>query len=307
MSNKIVSPPRDAGFFSVFNFFIGLLSTDVEAYPFWNESHMTRANGINTLQHFCYLNKEIENSWFEFFKPISYQANDDTHTQLTSLNVHHYKHTQHTPYEFELPRKEHFRRADISDWREKIHAYFSKYIALSDNVTEMLNGFVSRYFPCDGTPVISVHYRHPSHSCEEGFVPLKNYFKRIDEILSNHPEAHIFLATDTYFGVLAFKDKYGDKLFYNKYITRTSLDNLLEWAHARGNGSVDGVGFINNKGYELQHVFCAANVASCKMGYDVLIDAICLSKCDWFVHTLSNLSLAVSYMNPKIEMILVNN
>ena len=302
--SKIISPPRDAGFFSVFNYFMGLLSTDAIVYPFWNAQYMKIINRISHLQHFCYLNPNIENSWFEYFQPIAYHDDDHTHTEITTSIAQRMPFSQRTLYEFEIPRKEHFLRSDIQEWRERVHTYFTKYIKFSDAVNQKVHEFVSNNFPTDGTPVIAVHYRHPSHSCEEGFVPISRYFNKIDELLSQHPNARIFLATDTHFGVIAFKAEYGERLFYNTSITRTSLDNLLEWAYARGTGITDGVGFINNKGYELQHVSCALNMTDCKIGYDVLVDTICLSKCDWFVHTLSNLSLAVSYMNPKTEMIL---
>jgi hypothetical protein len=133
---------------------------------------------------------------------------------------------------------------------------------------------------------------------------LADYFEKIDAILEEHKTAVIYLATDTHFGVLAFVDRYGTRVKYDKDITRTSLDNLLAWAFARGQGATDGVGFISGKGYELQHEASANSPGgSVKMGWDVLTDVMCLCKCDWFVHTLSNLALAVSYINPDIEMV----
>lgn len=42
-----------------------------------------------------------------------------------------------------------------------------------------------------------------------------------------------------------------------------------------------------------------------KLGEDVLVDVLAISKCCKFIHTLSNLALAVSYINPNIEMLLI--
>lgn len=307
MDHKVVFVPRDAGFFSVFNFFIGMLSTGAKIYPFWNTSAIKSINALDTIQHFCYVDASKENSWFEYFKPIVFDEDDHIHTSLNMSNIYEYAISKGdiSPSEFLIPKKEHFLKGDIGDWRQRIHECYCRYIRISDPVQNLAHMFVAECFPDEDTPVIAVHYRHPSHCCEEGFIPVSKYFEKVDELLQKHPSAHVFLATDTHFGVVAFKDKYGEKLIYNISITRTSLDNLLEWAYARGLGETDTVGFINNKGYELQHVVCADNTTSTKIGYDVLVDALCLSKCNWFVHTLSNVSFAVSYINPNIDMILL--
>ena len=62
-------------------------------------------------------------------------------------------------------------------------------------------------------------------------VYLNDYFKKLDNILIDD-DYKIFLATDTDFGLLAFKSRYGDKIIYTKNIDRLPLDNILEWAYA---------------------------------------------------------------------------
>jgi hypothetical protein len=154
--------------------------------------------------------------------------------------------------------------------------------------------------------MIGVHYRHPSNCCEQVIVLLEDYFKKIDKIIEKNKDVGIYLATDTEFGIAAFQRRYGIKLGYIEGIKRTTMDNLLEWAYARGVSNSDGVGFIDNKGYELQHISSRENKGGDpSLGYDVLLDVFCLAECDYFIHTVSNLSLAVSYINPDLEMIIV--
>ena len=154
--------------------------------------------------------------------------------------------------------------------------------------------------------MIGVHYRHPSKSCEIGEVYLNDYFKKLDNILIDD-DYKIFLATDTDFGLLAFKSRYGDKIIYTKNIDRLPLDNILEWAYAGHNkGKMDNVGFIEGKGYELQHIASENRNLSTKLGDDILSDVFCLSKCKYLIHPISNISLMVSYINPNIEMLCVS-
>ena len=60
----------------------------------------------------------------------------------------------------------------------------------------------------------------------------------------------------------------------------------------------------NQEGYQLQHLV-AANRAnwSIRMAWEVVRDAYAMARCHTLLHVVSNVSTAVSYMNPEIEMI----
>jgi hypothetical protein len=102
---------------------------------------------------------------------------------------------------------------------------------------------------------------------------------------------------------MAFQARYGEKVIINKTVTRTSLDNLLEWAYARGQGRTNDVGFINSKGFEVHHEQSKIGGSGIKLGFDVVLDVLGISKCHVFIHGTSNISLAVSYTNPDILMV----
>lgn len=303
--NPLCFIPRDAGFFSVFNFYIGMLTLCGRIYPYWTLNKFIEVNGKP--KHFCYLENTDNNynTWFEYFEPVKFYINDQSH--LYDCSGFKISQGIEAPDEFRIPNKTRELFSDdlyFKNWRNNIHTIYKKYIKLSKKLDIHIKNTIRKIFK-ENYKTIAVHYRHPSHCCEQGNILLEHYFSKIDKILLNHPNVNIFLATDTDFGVMAFKQKYGNKLIYNKNTIRTSLDNILEWAYNRGISRTDGVGFINGKGFELQHSMCNENISNINLGYDVITDVYCLAYCDWFIYTISNLSLAVSYINPKVNMIQV--
>jgi hypothetical protein len=297
--------PRDAGFFSVFNFYMAALATDPNrrVYPSWTLSDFARVNKTTSPKHFCYFSKEHNNAWLEYFKPVSFFPSDTTMTQPQSTN---FAVTQgyDGPPEFRIPTVTAalFSRPTFGEWRQKTHQVFTKAVQLSDKLSAVVATKREALFKGRARPFIGVHYRHPSHCCEEPRPLLfTDYFKTIDSLLEQHPTASILLCTDTDLGVTAFKNEYGgSRLIYDPDVRRTSLDNILEWAYARGRGTVNAVGMINNRGYELQHTQDGPYHSD--LGCDVICDVMLLAQCDHFVHTVSNLALAVSYFNPAVEM-----
>ena len=179
---------------------------------------------------------------------------------------------------------------------------YEKYIVPKKDIIDETNTIINK-IKNNNIPIIGVHYRHPSHSVESGDIYLQQYFNVIDSLLENMPNAKIFLASDTEFGILAFKQKYGNIVNYIENIERLDLDNILAWAFAmKKHRKIDDVGFINNKGYELQHT--KSNDISqnnYKMTRDLLLEIFCLSKCDYLIHTISNIALTISYINPSIK------
>lgn len=305
-NDPLLFVPRDAGFFSVFNFYIGMLSMCGRVYPFWNYEQFKLCNKGEP-KHFCYFNNDNDNCWFDYFQKVEFYRDDMTHSEVMSPSLFDTTDGSICPDEFRLPSVMNVLLANennkFTEWRHRMNKIFRLHIKLSSSLQRIYDSISSKLFE-KSRMMIGVHYRHPSHCCEQGIVLLKDYFEKIDDIIAGNKDVGIFLATDTEFGILAFKDKYGSRVGYIQGIKRTPVDNLLEWAYARGNAKHDNVGFINNKGYEVHHIASEKGKGGDpQLGYDVILEVLCLSKCDWFIHTVSNLSLAVSYMNPYVEMI----
>lgn len=297
--------PRDAGFFSVFNFLIGTMSRGIRAYPYFNKEFFLQNRGSN--QHFCYWTNN-DNSWLDFFEPIKYYEKDTEHLDKTFLK---YKLSsgEQAPEEFKTPAV--FKNMlqnntdELAEWRSSINGVYNHYIKFKSEILEKNQILCDKLFS-NSEYIIGVHYRHPSHSVESGCLFLEQYFTEIDQILTKQPKAKIFLATDTEFGIMAFKHRYENKLTYIKDIKRLPIDNILEWAFALLNvGKSDGVGIIKNRGYELHqsNIYLNQNANYYELTANLLNEVLCLSKCNILINSTSNISLALSYINPNLQMI----
>ena len=294
--------PRDSGFCAVFNFYIGaLMNNNINIYPDWR--YYSFFNETGEPRHFCYFNtnNKRKNTWNEYFEPITFLNNDTVDIEKVENITDCTKEANIVcKKQKELAKLIHSNKYD--EWRKKAHLVYKRYIKMNSRLTSLIERDSKEFTD----KMIGVHYRHPSKSCEIGEVYLNDYFKKLDNILIDD-DYKIFLATDTDFGLLAFKSRYGDKIIYTKNIDRLPLDNILEWAYAGHNkGKMDNVGFIEGKGYELQHIASENRNLSTKLGDDILSDVFCLSKCKYLIHPISNISLMVSYINPNIEMLCVS-
>ena len=297
--------PRDAGFFSVFNFLIGTMGRGIRAYPYFNKELFLKNRGTN--KQFCYWTDK-ENSWFDFFEPISYYEKDTEHTDKNFLS-YSISSGEDAPEEFKTPRV--FKKLLQSDnklsqsWRQNTHNVYDQYIKFQPHILKTSTDIFTDMFERDSF-VIGLHYRHPSHSVESGEIFIQQYYNVIDNILLQQPNAKIFLATDTEFGLMVFTHKYGDRIKYIKETTRLPIDNILEWAYALNNiGKSDTVGLIKGRGYELHqnNIHNNPNFNYREMTNALLYEILCLSKCNMLINSTSNMSLALSYINPNIPII----
>lgn len=295
--------PRDAGFFSVFNFYIGTIVSGSRSYPLFNKKELLKLHGKN--EHFAYWTDNY-NCWFDYFEPVEFYPGDDTHRTNKYLNLPRYCGDQSSE-EFRIPTKtKALLKNDyqkFQEWRDFVHNIYIEKIKIQQSILNEIDNFWNSSFNTD-INIIGVHYRHPSHFIESGKVYLEEYFNIIDAILSQHPDSKIFLASDSQFGIFAFLEKYGNKVCYIKDIDRLSMSEFLHWCFGLAEGSADHVGFINGKGYELHHSRIDRSDNK-KMTIDLLKEVLCLSKCNQLINTISNISLAISYINPKIEMLTI--
>lgn len=301
--NPICFVPRDAGFFSVFNFFVGMLLTGTRAYPCYKKQLFNALNNEN--KHFCYWSKHYDNAWFEYFEPVRYYHGDTEHDS-NHIEKYRLSYGESAGGEFRLPLIYGKLMQDqtlFSSWRKGVNGVLRKYVKVKQNIIDEADKFWNDTIKPEQN-VIGVHFRHPSHFVESGYIKVKDYFNAIDKLLLDHPQSKIFLATDTELGMMAFSFKYGDRVHWIPEIKRVDIDNILDWAHATRSGKADNMDFINGQGYQLHYTSCGLSDGT-KLGKDVLKEVLCLSKCTWFVHCLSNVALAVSYFNPDVEMIML--
>lgn len=121
---------------------------------------------------------------------------------------------------------------------------------------------------------LGVHVRRTDHSRHGELLPDEYYFSKIDENLNKDKYENIFLATDDFNTIIKFKNRYGNRLFYNENIVRS-------------NGSI-GIHYSNQIDKE-------------KLTSDVMMDALSLTKCKKILITASNVAGYVLMTNPQIE------
>lgn len=121
---------------------------------------------------------------------------------------------------------------------------------------------------------LGVHVRRTDHAIHGDILPDEYYFDKIDKNLETGKYENIFLATDEYKIVDSFKQKYGDKLFINENITRSSNDVTIP--------------FCNYADKD-------------KLAIDIFKEGIALSKCDKMIFTSSNVSSYVRIIKPDID------
>jgi len=317
--------PRDTGFLSFLNWLMGSICLTKEPlYPFMNIEIQKTIN--KKLEHFCYNDKTVVNSWFLYFEPIVYDFKSSQNPENSSHETIHIKDVLTCIQKKQVTQgwdgaKEFlfFHIADLlrnnkrkhvfQEWRNRTHKLFSKCIRPKPHITNKVNEIEAKL--CLEASVqtmesfIAVHYRNPSHVKEQGKIHFQNYFDKIDDILQKQPDLHIYLATDTEFAVAVFKQKYESRLHYLQDVYRTSADDFIDWIFARDSEPTNKEGFVGGKGYD-SHAKVAETMEPdrCrKMGIDVLVDMLLISKCKFFVHTISNFTITLSYVNPNIELV----
>ncbi len=120
----------------------------------------------------------------------------------------------------------------------------------------------------------------------------EDYFEEVDSLLEKHQhdQVVIFVASDSHIGIKAFKDKYKDKVIHiNAYRSPENNDPCLMYT--------SGEQLKQNK--ELWHRIKHKTFG----GLSTLLDCLILSKCNYMIHTTSNLAFFATYFNPDIETV----
>jgi alpha-1,6-fucosyltransferase-like protein len=242
-----------------------------------------------------------DNLWDYFFEPVdgpTYRevremlADPDNPTapeDLTSLSSEDlwFMH-QHDPqslfgYPYGFYR---YKLRYDAEWFEKnrreANRLIRKYVRLKPNVSDEVNSFVDRHMA--GHPVVGVHARGTDKG-EAGcmpalrdIVPPEEYIPEIDAYLRDHPGGRIFVATDQRQYIEFFREHYGDiVLFY---------DSLRSSDH--------------------RAPFQLETAGNYRKGWDVLIDALLLSRCDFLLKCSSHVGETALWFNPDLASIDMN-
>ncbi len=169
-----------------------------------------------------------------------------------------------------------------------------------------MDAFATRHFT--GRFVIGAHVRHPSHTVEQ---PGASHRPR-RRLYRAHPGRTgtpaqlgddgwiVFLATDQDRVVDRFRAEFGD---------RVACTSPMSAAPARSEDAAFDQPDVRRESpgwaWQLQHLVAArpGQPGRWRWPSEVVRDAWLMARCDMLLHVVSNVSTAVSYMNPELEMV----
>lgn len=162
--------------------------------------------------------------------------------------------------------------------RERVFELVEKYIKFSKFITNKVDKFVEKHF--EGKYVIGVHYRGTDKKAEAPRVPYDGVIyliqKRIKDIKVKNYK--IFVATDE-----------------EDFLEHIKLAFPLRVAYIPAKRSKDGNPI---------HFDCSSH--NYEKGEQAIMDTLLLSKTHYLIRTSSNLSLWSTYLNPSLEVHLIN-
>lgn len=316
----IVSQCNDAGFFSMFNQYVSQLAYADEntfVIPDWRvlrlKMNVLDINKRNYFESFCYGNERDGNIFLKFFQPP--YGKEDISDELYQtdlmytvadkvLDIFDYNH-QNEPNltyinSYNLYKDEEY----FPKFRKKYKETLDKYIRLQPHIQKRIDEFYDNNMK--GHFCICAHIRCKAHATEllEDAPTFEKYNSHVIKILDANnisitsKEWRLFIASDNEDSINYFSKLYPHNVVYQKNIARLSSEDEKEYEQKKKEIGKDF------SGLELQHR-CAKDDGkrNTKMGEEILTDALLLSKGKYFIFVNSNISTAVSYMNPEINMV----
>ena len=311
-ANRVVQPAHDGGLFSVFNSFVSHLVWEQRngrchaVLPDWDVGRMMAAKGSDRMISFCYGQPEDGNLWCRLFQPLfgfSEAEMDDPDVLYCRAVVPVYVHNERRETEMTYVHAyKLYNSRSFAAWRRQYHAVFRQHIKLQPSLAAEIDQFAAQHFA--GRFVIAAHVRHPSHTIEQptgAIAGAASYISRIRALIAGRKLTgdgwRVFLATDQEHVVDIFRREFGG--------------NLAVIADVRRTRAAEDTAFRNlppeergKDGYQLQHLVAAdRSTWSLSMAREVIRDAWLMARCDVLLHVVSNVSTAIAYMNPDLEMV----
>ena len=281
--------PRMHGFFSLFFQAVG------QAY-LAQKAGMTPAVYFNS--NCLYWSDEgyngERNLWNYFFESLSPVGIEDLFPGISVNALERYDISQFqklcvgTPIvpNAEYPEDVIEYKSPLGVWSQRrfVHDLVNRYAILKPAIREKLDAYERENF--SSHKVIGVHYRGLEKSqgkTQDGVVPgigfsMQDFY--IDEIrsrLRRYPSAKIFVATDSAQFLENAREQFGEAVL-SREATRLNEDDEILGLHFK------------------QH----AEMAKPLLAEEVLLDAHLLSRTNFLVHGVSNVSNAALYFNPEL-------
>jgi len=310
---KTVVPCRDAGFFSVFNTFFSHLVWDahdprcVGIFPDWRVERLLRQLGSKMPVSFCYGTQEDGNLWLSFFEPLFGATREEMNSSdFLEQNAQPPREECNERREPLLTYKNAdalYRESWFPQFRYLYHRYFDRHVRLLPHLQNEVDRFCA---PFEGRLMLAAHVKHPSHVIEQAgntIAGVPDYIASIAAILRQRGISEsaddwgLFLATDRDAVVDEFIERFGGHVFVHRDVRRTTRQDDARFAALTPEQQ-------RLEGHMIQHLVAAdTSKWSTRMAWEVIRDAYAMARCDMLLHVVSNISTAVSYMNPRVTLV----
>jgi glycosyltransferase involved in cell wall biosynthesis len=315
--NRTIHPAYDGGFFSVFNSFMSNLVWDLQesrchmVLPDWDVARLLKNMGKNPIS-FCYGRPEDGNVWVKLFEPLyglsAEQMNskkflyDKATLPRTSFNE------RREPLLTYIHAYDLYRSGFFPGFRRQYNAALRQHVKLLPELQTEIDNFVRTRFPAKKF-MLAAHVKHPSHIIEqpgamiahgESFIHAIQKRVAAEGYSADSPDWGVFLATDQDRVVQQFREAFGGKVCFFDDVRRT---RIAEDEHYDTLSDTDKA----KEGFQVQHLVAAdPGQWNTRMAWEVIRDAFVLARVNVLFHVVSNVSTAVSYINPEVEMNFMN-
>jgi glycosyltransferase involved in cell wall biosynthesis len=312
-SGRIIVPAHDGGFFSVFNGFFSNFVWNERIHrkqmtlPDWDVGRLLARNGDKGLVSFCYAAPGEGNVWSKLFKPLYGLSSDDLDDveflysgAAVEIDTFNGRREPNLTY---INAARLYQSRDFHKIRRMYNSIFLEFIEFDDEIKSDVQKFVSNFF--DGKYVVAAHVKHPSHVIEqpggiiagtdEYILDIENHLREMG-IWSDASAWVVFLATDQDIVVEKFRKSFDGNVCFYSDVRRTTIEEDAHYLSLSDESR-------RSEGFQVQHrVALDSKNWSSRMAVEVVRDAATMARSNILFHVVSNVSTAVAYMNPEVEM-----
>ncbi len=276
-SNKHVIGARQCGFFSEF--------LRVLAHLVWCETS-GKQPVVYWDRPFLYYEPEgwnnTKNAWEYYFEPVStasYSPNDKIDRVFRA------------PNEFFFPWRDF---SEIEMMRPLAHHIIEKYIKIKPFILDIVDDFYNKHMK--NCITVGIHVRGTNKGTE-----VKNIINPADIVKKAQKYAYIGTSTGKKVKYLIASDDQRLFDFVQAELCKNIGENpddvilgeIISYPAERAKGSGTNYGWFADMPPQKNGFFA-------QRGLDVLVEVLLLSRCDYFVHAVSNVSTAVIFFNPNL-------
>ena len=276
--------------------------------PDWDIGRLNKRLGGKALS-FCYGQPSDGNLWLKLFQPLfgatEAEMQDEAWLWRNAEKPIKRHNEDREPLMTYVHAYQLYKDADFGAWRRQYNRVFQEHVRLRPELFQEVEVFVQENL-ARSEVVVGAHVRHPSHTSEQPNAAIAHTEAYIEGVRAQLRQRGVdpvgsdwtvFLATDQERVVSRFREAFGNRVACYEDVRRTRSTEDAAFDALTPDQQ-------NQDGHQLQHLVAADQVNwTSRMAWEVVRDAYTMARCHCLLHVVSNVSTAVSYMNPNMDMV----